>query len=124
MVVLKPSGGVSPCADDRADHAGGRVTLALGGKSAVIVCNDADIARAVDIAAMAVFATSGQVCIAGSRPSVARSIHDDFVQRVPDFASDLTIGQGIDADTDIGPIIPTLPFAMIDEVATPANATP
>jgi len=82
-----------------------RVSLELGGKSPVIVCRDADIDRAVPVAAMSVFAHSGQICIAGSRLFVAREIHNEFVARVADFARNLRIGHGIDADTDIGPLI-------------------
>ncbi|MFT4185132.1 MAG: aldehyde dehydrogenase family protein [Rhizobium sp.] len=82
-----------------------RVSLELGGKSPVIVCRDADIDRAVPVAAMAVFAHSGQICIAGSRLFVAREIHDEFVAKVADFARSLRIGHGIEADTDIGPLI-------------------
>lgn len=82
-----------------------RVSLELGGKSPVIVCRDADIDRAVPVAAMAVFAHSGQICIAGSRLFVAREIHEEFVTKVADFARSLRIGHGIDADTEIGPLI-------------------
>ncbi|SNR68031.1 aldehyde dehydrogenase family protein [Puniceibacterium sediminis] len=82
-----------------------RVSLELGGKSPVIVCKDADIEKAVPVAAMAVFANSGQICIAGSRLFVAREIHDEFVQRVAEYAAGLKIGHGIDTATDIGPII-------------------
>ncbi|WP_292279931.1 aldehyde dehydrogenase family protein, partial [Mesorhizobium sp.] len=56
-----------------------RVSLELGGKSPIIVCRDADIDKAVPVAAMAVFVHSGQICIAGSRLFVAREIHDEFV---------------------------------------------
>ena len=82
-----------------------RVSLELGGKSPVIVCRDADIDKAVPVAAMAVFANSGQICIAGSRLFVAREIHDEFVGRVAEFASRLHIGNGLDPAADIGPII-------------------
>ncbi|MFM2277879.1 MAG: hypothetical protein RLZZ444_110 [Pseudomonadota bacterium] len=82
-----------------------RVSLELGGKSPLIVCRDADIDRAVPIAAMAVFAHSGQICIAGSRLFVAREIHDEFVGKVADYARSLRIGHGIEEDTDIGPLI-------------------
>ncbi|SED71776.1 aldehyde dehydrogenase [Rhodobacter sp. 24-YEA-8] len=81
------------------------VSLELGGKSPVIICRDADIDKAVPVAAMAVFANSGQICIAGSRLFVAREIHDDFVTRVADYAAKLRIGDGIAPETDIGPII-------------------
>ena len=81
------------------------VSLELGGKSPLIVCRDADIEKAVPVAAMSVFANSGQICIAGSRLFVAREIHDEFVGRVADYAEKLKIGNGIELDTDIGPII-------------------
>lgn len=82
-----------------------RVSLELGGKSPVIVCRDADIDKAVPVAAMAVFANSGQICIAGSRLFVAREIHDEFVRRVADFAAGLKIGNGLNPDTELGPVI-------------------
>lgn len=82
-----------------------RVSLELGGKSPVIVCRDADIDKAVPVAAMAVFANSGQICIAGSRLFVAREIHDEFVRRVGEFAAGLRIGNGIAPETELGPII-------------------
>ncbi|SFT64416.1 aldehyde dehydrogenase family protein [Sedimentitalea nanhaiensis] len=82
-----------------------RVSLELGGKSPVIVCRDADIDKAVPIAAMSVFANSGQICIAGSRLFVAREIHDEFLGRVADYAQNLRIGHGIEETTEIGPII-------------------
>lgn len=91
-----------------------RVSLELGGKSPVIVCRDADIEKAVPVAAMSVFANSGQICIAGSRLFVAREIHDEFVGRVADYARGLKIGHGIESDTDIGPIISARQAERID----------
>jgi aldehyde dehydrogenase (NAD+) len=82
-----------------------RVSLELGGKSPVIVCADADLDKAVPVAAMSVFANSGQICIAGSRLFVERSIHDDFVARLADYAKGLRIGDGIDPATEIGPLV-------------------
>ena len=82
-----------------------RVSLELGGKSPVIVCADADLDRAVPVAAMSVFANSGQICIAGSRLFVEREIHDEFVERLAAYAGALRIGNGIDPDTEIGPLI-------------------
>lgn len=90
------------------------VSLELGGKSPVIVCRDADIDKAVPVAAMAVFANSGQICIAGSRLFVAREIHDEFVARVADHARKLRIGQGVDPETEIGPIISARQSARIE----------
>lgn len=81
------------------------MALELGGKSPVIVCADADLDKAVPIAAMAAFANSGQICIAGSRLFVERSIHDELVERLGKFASALKIGDGADPTTEIGPIV-------------------
>ncbi|MFC6589084.1 aldehyde dehydrogenase family protein [Sulfitobacter pacificus] len=82
-----------------------RITLELGGKSPMIICKDADIAKAIPVAAMAVYAHSGQICIAGSRLFVAREIQDEFIQGLSKFAKSLKIGHGLDADTDLGPLI-------------------
>jgi aldehyde dehydrogenase (NAD+) len=82
-----------------------RVSLELGGKSPVIVCADADLDKAVPIAAMAAFANSGQICIAGSRLLVERTIHDELVERLGKFASALKIGDGADPSTEIGPLV-------------------
>ena len=82
-----------------------RVSLELGGKSPVIVCADADLDRAIPLAAMAVYAHSGQICIAGSRLFVAREIHDEFVERLAEYARGLRIGDGIEPTTDLGPLI-------------------
>lgn len=82
-----------------------RVSLELGGKSPVIVCADADLDKAVPVAAMSVFANSGQICIAGSRLFVERSVHDDFVERLAAYANGLRIGDGIDPATEIGPLV-------------------
>lgn len=82
-----------------------RVSLELGGKSPVIVCADADLDKAVPVAAMSVFANSGQICIAGSRLFVERSVHDQFVERLAAYAKGLRIGDGIDPATEIGPLV-------------------
>lgn len=82
-----------------------RITLELGGKSPMIICKDADIAKAIPVAAMAVYAHSGQICIAGSRLFVAREIQEEFIQGLCEFATSLKIGHGLDADTDLGPLI-------------------
>jgi aldehyde dehydrogenase (NAD+) len=82
-----------------------RTTLELGGKSPMIICKDADIAKAIPVAAMAVYAHSGQICIAGSRLFVAREIHDEFIHGLSEYAQTLKIGHGLDPDTDLGPLI-------------------
>ncbi|MCG3127982.1 MAG: NAD/NADP-dependent betaine aldehyde dehydrogenase [Phycisphaerae bacterium] len=80
------------------------VTLELGGKSPNIVFADAAIDRAVAGAVKAIFSNAGQVCCAGSRLLLQRSIHDEFVARLADAARRLRVGPGID-DPDVGPLI-------------------
>jgi len=82
-----------------------RVTMELGGKSPNIVFADADLDLAVPAAAMAIFNNSGQVCSAGSRIFVERSIHDEFVSRLVAAGQAFRIGHTLDPDTQIGPIV-------------------
>ncbi|MBM3606550.1 MAG: aldehyde dehydrogenase [Alphaproteobacteria bacterium] len=92
-----------------------RVSLELGGKSPVILCRDADLDRAIPVAAMAVFANSGQICIAGSRLFVAREIEDEVLARLADHARALRIGHGIDPETEIGPLISARQAARVED---------
>src|ERR1700719_496040 len=82
-----------------------RVSLELGGKSPDIVFADADLETAVPGAGMAVFANSGQICSAGTRLFVERKVYDEFVGRVADFGKSLKVGNGLDPDTQIGPLV-------------------
>jgi aldehyde dehydrogenase (NAD+) len=82
-----------------------RVSLELGGKSPDIVFADADLETAVPGAGMAVFANSGQICSAGTRLFVERKVYDEFVGRVADFGRGLRVGNGLDPDTQIGPLV-------------------
>jgi aldehyde dehydrogenase (NAD+) len=82
-----------------------RVSLELGGKSPDIVFADADLDAAVPGAAMAVFANSGQICSAGTRLFVEQSIYEEFVGRVAEFGKKLQVGNGLDPNTQIGPLV-------------------
>ncbi len=82
-----------------------RVSLELGGKSPDIVFADADLDAAVPGAAMAVFANSGQICSAGTRLFVESKIYDEFVGRVAEFGKKLNVGNGLDPNTQIGPLV-------------------
>jgi aldehyde dehydrogenase (NAD+) len=81
-----------------------RLTLELGGKSPNIIFPDADLDRAADAAVAAGFANSGQICTAGSRLFVHRSVHDRIVARVMAGAAALRIGDGAIEETDMGPV--------------------
>jgi aldehyde dehydrogenase (NAD+) len=82
-----------------------RLSLELGGKSPDIVFADADLDTAVPGAGMATFANSGQICSAGTRLFVERKVYDEFVGRVAEFGNSLRVGNGIDPDTQIGPLV-------------------
>ena len=82
-----------------------RVSLELGGKSPDIVFADADLDQAVPGAAMAVFANSGQICSAGTRLFVEQKVYDEFVGRVADYGKKLQVGNGLDPNTQIGPLV-------------------
>ncbi|KFG47683.1 aldehyde dehydrogenase, partial [Toxoplasma gondii FOU] len=62
-----------------------RVTLELGGKSALIVCADADLDRAAMTAFYGLFPNSGQCCVASSRVFVQESVHDAFLEHLKNF---------------------------------------
>ena len=82
-----------------------KVSLELGGKSANIIFDDADLNIAVPGAAMAVFANTGQVCSAGTRMFVQRGIFDEFVERVAAFAKTLRVGDPLNPNTQLGPLV-------------------
>lgn len=83
-----------------------RVYLELGGKSPNIVFADApNLDQAAKVAAFGVFRNSGQVCVAGSRLLVEKSIHKEFAQKVADIAKSFNIGDPLDLKTETGAII-------------------
>lgn len=82
-----------------------RLSLELGGKSPDIVFADANLEQAVPGAGMAAFNNSGQICFAGTRLFVQRPIHDEFVQRLTAFAKTLRVGDGLDPNVQLGPLI-------------------
>jgi len=80
------------------------VTLELGGKSANIVFDDADLNAAVNGVVSGIFAATGQTCIAGSRALIHRAIHDEFVERILALAKTARMGDPLDLSTQVGPI--------------------
>lgn len=82
-----------------------RITLELGGKSPAIVMSDADLDLAVPGVANAIFFNAGQVCIAGSRLYVHRSIYDRVIEGVVGYGQGLAMGHGLDAGTQMGPLV-------------------
>ena len=82
-----------------------RLQLELGGKSPDIVFADADLERAVPGVAMGVYNNSGQICFAGTRVFVQRSIYEPFVERLAAHGKTLKVGDPLHAATQLGPLI-------------------
>lgn len=82
-----------------------RATTELGGKTPVIVFEDAGLNRSVSGAAFGAFIAAGQTCICGSRILVQESIYDEFVEKLVSKASTIRIGNPVDDDTQLGPVI-------------------
>ncbi len=81
-----------------------RVTLELGGKSANIVFDDANLDEAVKGVVSGIFAATGQTCIAGSRALIHRPIYDRFVEQLLALAKTARMGNPLDMGTQVGPI--------------------
>jgi aldehyde dehydrogenase (NAD+) len=81
------------------------VLLELGGKSADIVLEDADVETAARGAAFGMFWHSGQVCMAGTRIVVADPIYDEFVERFVDVTNTIKVGNPMELTTDMGPLV-------------------
>jgi acyl-CoA reductase-like NAD-dependent aldehyde dehydrogenase len=82
-----------------------RVALELGGKSPVFIFPDADLDRAMDAAARGIFGNTGQVCAAGSRLFVHRSVADRVIEGIVQRARALRVAPGLSPDCEIGPVI-------------------
>ncbi|MFM0094427.1 aldehyde dehydrogenase family protein [Paraburkholderia nemoris] len=85
-----------------------RMTLELGGKSPVLVLEDADIEAAAQAVANGVFFNSGQVCDAGTRVYIQRGIHDRFISALVEHTRKLKIAPGLDRDCFISPLVSAL----------------
>jgi acyl-CoA reductase-like NAD-dependent aldehyde dehydrogenase len=109
--VGSPEGGAAVAA--LAARHGKACVLELGGKSANIVFDDADLEHAVKGAQAAIFAGCGQSCVAGSRLLVARSLHDRFVAQVAAGAAQIRVGLPLDPATEMGPIATQRQFARV-----------
>ena len=81
------------------------VTLELGGKSPIIVFDDADLDNAVSGAMLGNFYSAGQVCSNGTRVFVHRSIIDDFLDRLRGRTERIMLGDPLDESTQMGPLV-------------------
>jgi len=82
-----------------------KVTLELGGKSPVVVFDDADLEQAIPGAARACFFLQGQNCMAGTRLFVHEKVHDRMVEGIAAIARAMKLGPGMDPSSEFGPLI-------------------
>ena len=82
-----------------------KVTLELGGKSPTIVLKDADLEAALNGTLATIFLNQGQMCVAGSRLLVHEDIHQEFIQRLVAKTEKIKLGNGLDPETTMGPLI-------------------
>src|ERR1700716_1720165 len=82
-----------------------RVSLELGGKSANVIFDDADIEAATKAAASGIFFNAGQVCSAGSRVLAHEKVYDEVVERLTQRAKAIRMGDPADRATTLGPVI-------------------
>jgi aldehyde dehydrogenase (NAD+) len=90
-----------------------RVSLALSGKSASLVLEDADLAQTIPLALQAAFMNNGQACVAGTRLLVPRSRLDEVLALAKTTVAGLHVGDPRDATTDIGPLFNRTQFERI-----------
>jgi phenylacetaldehyde dehydrogenase len=81
------------------------LTLELGGKSPVIIFDDANMENALAGAAQGVFQGSGQMCVAGSRVYAHRKVYDEVVEGLSEHARNLKLGSGFDPSVHLGPLV-------------------
>ncbi|MGZ4862395.1 MAG: NAD-dependent succinate-semialdehyde dehydrogenase, partial [Halobacteriota archaeon] len=100
-----------------ADHIT-RLTLELGGHAPFIILSDADLKKAIRGLMSAKFGNAGQVCIAPNRIYVHSNLLETFLKRLSSEVKKLNVGNGLETDTDVGPLISN---AAVEKVETHVN---
>lgn len=93
-----------------------RVSLEMGGKNAIIVLDDANLDLAVEGILWSAFGTTGQRCTAASRVIVQRGVLNELQKRLVDRLNLFKLGNGLNPNTDIGPVINASQLRRIDEM--------
>ncbi len=105
MVSFTGSLDVGRMISEKCAHAMKRCSLELGSKNALIVMPDAQMDLAVEASAWGAFATSGQRCTATSRLIVHQDVRSEFTDRLLDRVSGMKVGNGLEADVELAPVI-------------------
>ena len=99
-----------------------RMNLELGGKTPMIVFDDADLDTVVPLIASGITTFAGEFCMTGSRVLVQRGVSEDVRARLADILESVRVGNGLDPDTDMGPLIDKPNVARVDGVVEAALA--
>jgi succinate-semialdehyde dehydrogenase / glutarate-semialdehyde dehydrogenase len=98
------------------------ITLELGGHGPVLVFNDADVEKAAVEGAANRFRGTGQICISSTRFLIQRDVYDAFVERFVSAAKALKVGDGLDPQTQVGPLANPRQLAKMEELIADAVA--
>lgn len=90
-----------------------RIGLELGGNAPFIVFESADLDNAVGCVMSSKFRNAGQTCVSTNRIFVHKSIHDSFVEKLRNAMSGLVVGSGLNANTNVGPLINQAQFTKV-----------
>jgi 5-carboxymethyl-2-hydroxymuconic-semialdehyde dehydrogenase len=82
-----------------------KLSMELGGKSPVLIFEDADLSRALDASLFTIFSINGERCTAGSRIFVQKSVYDDFVAQFAERARNIVVGDPLDEKSQVGALI-------------------
>ncbi|MGC5778235.1 NAD-dependent succinate-semialdehyde dehydrogenase [Methylobacterium sp. NFXW15] len=99
-----------------------RATMELGGHAPAIVFSDADVEKAVSVLAPSKFRNAGQVCVSPTRFLVHDSVFDRFVARFTDFAKGLKVGDGLDPETKMGPLVHSRRLDAVEALSADAES--
>ncbi|MEO9460970.1 MAG: NAD-dependent succinate-semialdehyde dehydrogenase [Lentilitoribacter sp.] len=98
-----------------------KLSLELGGNAPFIVFNDADIDKAIEGCMISKFRNAGQTCVCANRIYVQSEVYDEFAEKLAAAMADLSIGNGADETTRIGPLINANGLAKVEDHLTDAT---
>jgi len=99
-----------------------RVSMELGGNAPVLVFDDADLEKTLDLCVPVKFANAGQVCVTADRFYVHERLHDDFAKGFAARAASLKLGHGLDDTSQMGPLINQRRVDAIEGIVADAKA--
>lgn len=99
-----------------------RVTMELGGHAPAVVFEDADLEQAVNVLGANKFRNAGQVCVAPTRFLVHEKVYPEFVERFTAYAKNMKVGNGLEADTKMGPLVAERRLHAMDSFVSDAIA--